>query len=78
MEEDAPSEVEYVSEQLDVNGAALEAFSDVFARFQLPPDETAVSNILCVLVFKVLLSLCTTRRRRLNLPKVKSSIPTMT
>jgi splicing factor 3B subunit 2 len=30
--------VEYVSEQLDVKGPALEAFSDVFARFQLPPD----------------------------------------
>ena len=70
--------VEYVPEPLEVKDPALEAFSDVFARFQLPPDETAVSNILCVLVFKVLLSLCTTRRRRLNLPKVKSSIPTMT
>ncbi|KZP18309.1 DUF382-domain-containing protein [Athelia psychrophila] len=33
-------DVEYVSEQLDVTGSALEAFSDVFARFQLPPDET--------------------------------------
>ncbi|KAI0819052.1 hypothetical protein BC629DRAFT_1278386 [Irpex lacteus] len=30
--------VEYVSEQLD--GPALEAFSDVFARFQLPPEST--------------------------------------
>ncbi|KAL6301823.1 hypothetical protein BKA93DRAFT_861975 [Sparassis latifolia] len=35
--------VEYVSEQLDVKGAALEAFSDVFARFQ-PPLETASSR----------------------------------
>lgn len=41
MEEDE-SEVEYVSEQLDVKGAALEAFSDVFARFQAPPDSSLV------------------------------------
>ena len=34
--------VEYVSEQLDVKGSALEAFSDVFARFQLPPEEHSV------------------------------------
>ena len=34
--------VEYVSEQLDVKGPALEAFSDVFARFQLPPDTLTV------------------------------------
>ena len=34
--------VEYVSEQLDVKGPALEAFSDVFARFQLPPDASTV------------------------------------
>jgi splicing factor 3B subunit 2 len=36
------SNTEYVSEQLDLNDAGLEAFSDVFARFQLPPDETSV------------------------------------
>jgi splicing factor 3B subunit 2 len=35
--------VEYVSEQLDVTDSALEAFSDVFARFQLPPEESSVS-----------------------------------
>jgi len=34
--------VEYVSEQLDIKDAALEAFSDVFARFQLPADDTPV------------------------------------
>ena len=34
--------VEYVSEQLDVKGVGLEAFSDVFARFQAPPDSSAV------------------------------------
>lgn len=42
MEEDVPPEVEYVSEQLDVKGPALEAFSDVFARFQAPPDSSSV------------------------------------
>jgi splicing factor 3B subunit 2 len=36
--------VEYVPEQLDVKGSTLEAFSDVFARFQLPPDESTVRN----------------------------------
>lgn len=36
--------VEYVSEQLDVMGPAVEAFSDVFARFQLPPDASTVSS----------------------------------
>ena len=36
------SNVEYVSEQLDLNDAGLEAFSDVFARFQLPPEESSV------------------------------------
>ncbi|KAL0946378.1 hypothetical protein HGRIS_012608 [Hohenbuehelia grisea] len=39
--EDEPSNVEYVSEPLDVKGSALEAFSDVFARFQLPPEESS-------------------------------------
>lgn len=47
VEEDVS--VEYVSEQLDVSGAGLEAFSDVFARFQLPPDEPTVSIIFLVL-----------------------------
>ena len=36
------SNVEYVSEQLDIKGAALEAFSDVFARFQPPPEDVTV------------------------------------
>jgi hypothetical protein len=42
--------VEYVPEQLDVKSPALEAFSDIFARFQLPPEEHSVSlhsNGLC-------------------------------
>ena len=38
VQENKAENVEYVSEQLE--GAALEAFSDVFARFQLPPEET--------------------------------------
>ncbi|KAJ6591731.1 DUF382-domain-containing protein [Mycena vulgaris] len=40
MNVDEDDNVEYVSEQLDANGSVLEAFSDVFARFQLPPDES--------------------------------------
>jgi splicing factor 3B subunit 2 len=43
MNVDEDDNVEYVSEQLDANGSVLEAFSDVFARFQLPPEESAVS-----------------------------------
>ncbi|KAJ8522887.1 hypothetical protein ONZ45_g606 [Pleurotus djamor] len=39
--QEIPQNVEYVSEQLDVSDPALEAFSDVFARFQLPPDEVS-------------------------------------
>ncbi|KAI0080549.1 DUF382-domain-containing protein [Panus rudis PR-1116 ss-1] len=37
------ADVEYVSEQLDVKGPALEAFSDVFARFQPPPEASSQS-----------------------------------
>ncbi|KAJ7155572.1 DUF382-domain-containing protein [Mycena crocata] len=40
MNVDDDDNVEYVSEQLDANGSVLEAFSDVFARFQLPPEES--------------------------------------
>lgn len=36
-----PMDVEYVPEQLDVKGPALEEFSDVFARFQLPPEASS-------------------------------------
>ncbi|KAJ7623387.1 DUF382-domain-containing protein [Roridomyces roridus] len=39
MNVDEDVNVEYVSEQLDANSSVLEAFSDVFARFQLPPEE---------------------------------------
>ena len=38
--------VEYVSEPLDVNDAGLEAFADVFARFQFPPEESSVCLFL--------------------------------
>ncbi|KAF8634511.1 hypothetical protein AX15_000844 [Amanita polypyramis BW_CC] len=38
------SNVEYVSEPLDIKGTAFEAFSDVFARFQPPPEETVVKD----------------------------------
>ncbi|KAF8646940.1 hypothetical protein AX16_007032 [Volvariella volvacea WC 439] len=37
--------VEYVSEQLDISSEALQAFSDVFARFQLPPEEANSKDI---------------------------------
>ena len=36
--------VEYVSEQLE--GAALEAFSDVFARFQAHAESSVVRSLL--------------------------------
>ena len=36
MDEDEESNVEYVPEQLE----AIEAFSDVFARFKLPEEPT--------------------------------------
>jgi hypothetical protein len=34
--------VEYVSEQLDVKGAAPEAFSNVFAQFQFESEDSTV------------------------------------
>ncbi len=34
--------VEYIPERLDFDNNSIEAFSDVFARFQLPPDESEV------------------------------------
>nr|VWO98897.1 Arf family GTPase [Ganoderma boninense] len=42
MGEEKPQHVEYVSEQLDVKDPALEAFSNVFARFQAPAEITTV------------------------------------
>ncbi|KII88270.1 hypothetical protein PLICRDRAFT_41429 [Plicaturopsis crispa FD-325 SS-3] len=38
--EEEEKNVEYVSEQLDIKGPALEAFSDVFARFQQPAEDS--------------------------------------
>ncbi|EIW60418.1 DUF382-domain-containing protein [Trametes versicolor FP-101664 SS1] len=40
MEVDEPQNFEYVSEPLDIKDPALEAFSDVFARFKPPPEST--------------------------------------
>lgn len=43
-EEVVTTSVEYVPEPLEVKDPALEAFSDVFARFQLPRDDSAVRS----------------------------------
>lgn len=37
--------VEYVTEPLAIDGSGIEAFSNVFARFQLPSEEDAVRHI---------------------------------
>ena len=50
-DEKGPSNVEYVSEQLDLNDASLEAFADVFARFQFPPEESSVCSLYLMLFF---------------------------
>ena len=57
--EKMPSNIEYVSEQLDINDASLEAFADVFARFQLPPEESSVrsTSYIAFLVVKSLVNL---------------------
>lgn len=36
------SGIGYGSEELDIKGSGYEQFSEVFARFQLPPDSSAV------------------------------------
>ncbi len=51
MEAEQSSNVEYVFEQLDLTEVGLEVFSDVFAHFQLPPEELLV----CILHFALLL-----------------------
>jgi splicing factor 3B subunit 2 len=38
---DEGRQIEYVSEPLDISGPGIEAFSDVFARFQLPSEPTS-------------------------------------
>ena len=71
--------VEYVSEQLDIKDAALEAFSNVFARFHLPPDESSVRPIFLHRNFILALirtSLLERRTSITNRPKAKSFIPT--
>lgn len=47
-DEGEDSTVEYVTEALDVQ-PGLEAFSDVFARFQLPSESDAVRLVLRIL-----------------------------
>jgi hypothetical protein len=42
IEDDEEASVEYVTEQLDIASSGLEAFSNVFARFQLPPEVASV------------------------------------
>ncbi|KIJ34644.1 hypothetical protein M422DRAFT_181765 [Sphaerobolus stellatus SS14] len=44
-EEPDEQPAEYVPEPLDLNAPSLAGFADVFARFQLPPEETKVKNI---------------------------------
>lgn len=39
LQTDAETDVEYVTEQLDVPDYALQAFSNVFARFQTPSSQ---------------------------------------
>ena len=47
QEQDEPvGNVEYVIEQLDVKDPALQAFSDIFARFQAPQDYVEVRRTL--------------------------------
>ena len=43
-ESGAESTVEYVAEALEVQ-PGMEAFSDVFARFQLPSESESVSSV---------------------------------
>ncbi|CAK5267597.1 unnamed protein product [Mycena citricolor] len=44
MNVDEEENVEYVTEQLDANGSVMDSFSDVFARFQAPPEESAAKE----------------------------------
>ena len=48
-EEEEQSFVEYVPERLDVDDPSMEAFSDVFARFQLPEEEENNVSLLRVI-----------------------------
>ena len=42
MLKEAPNDVEYVFEQLDIKGSGFEEFADVLARFQQPPEAISV------------------------------------
>ena len=70
-EEDEPMpNVEYVPEQLEVKGAALEAFSDVFARFQPPPESATVRAYISAYFLKLTTSYSRTEietKRRVKL-----------
>ncbi|KAF8317348.1 DUF382-domain-containing protein [Clavulina sp. PMI_390] len=44
VEIDEEPNVEYVTEQLALEAPGIEAFSNVFARFQLPSDDTAATS----------------------------------
>ena len=44
MSEEAPNDVEYVFEQLDIKGSGFEEFADVLARFQQAPEPTSVRS----------------------------------
>jgi splicing factor 3B subunit 2 len=35
-----------VTDDIDVKAPGMEAFAEVFARFQLPPDETTVRTLI--------------------------------
>ncbi|KZT44011.1 DUF382-domain-containing protein [Sistotremastrum suecicum HHB10207 ss-3] len=43
-EDDDVDSVQYVPEQLDINDSTLDAFSDVFARFQLPSEDASAEE----------------------------------
>lgn len=78
-DEEGASIVEYVSEQLDLNDASLEAFADVFARFQFPPEESSVclfiSCFFCALPL-IFWSSCSRVNKMKQAIKAKLSTPT--
>ena len=76
---DPQKDVEYVPEQLNVKGSVLEAFSDVFARFQLPPESSSVRPKLPPIAsLSYPESNVFSRTQHKTQPKVKSSIQMMT
>lgn len=78
MEKVEPQNVEYVSEQLDVKDPALEAFSNVFARFQLPPETATVRGISYRKHFFDLISVHHDRYAKASPLKGRSYTPTTT